>query len=269
MESLAAIMRYLRGPEGCPWDQTQTAVSIRNNILEEAAEAVEALDRRDWKNFREELGDLLLQVVFQAQIAEADGSFDFNDIVDGLCRKLIARHTHVFGADRAATSDEALNVWQKNKEAAKVAAGETTDAPISAGMRALPTELPRLIRAHKVQKKAAEPGFDWTDVSDMWEKLDEEIFELKSAAAEGDPAACTEELGDLLFMTVNLARHLGVNADAALATATRKFVDRFERMELLCAADGVNLKDLDPETQEDYWRAAKREEANESRKGKK
>ncbi|NLZ55804.1 MAG: nucleoside triphosphate pyrophosphohydrolase [Clostridiaceae bacterium] len=268
MESLVAIMRYLRGPDGCPWDRTQTAVSIRNNILEEAAEAVEALDRRDWENFREELGDLLLQVVFQAQIAESDGRFDFDDIVDTLCRKLISRHTHVFGVDRAATSDEALNLWQRNKEAARTAAGETTAAPISTALHALPAELPRLIRAHKVQKKAAESGFDWTDIADMWEKLDEEIAELKSAATAGDLAACTEELGDLLFMTVNLARHLEVNADAALAAATRKFVDRFESMELLCAADGVNLRDLDPETREDYWRAAKSGKTNEDREGR-
>lgn len=246
---LLKIMEMLRAPGGCPWDRAQTHQSIRANMLEEAYEAAEAIDRMDMANLKEELGDVLLQVVFHARIAEESGTFTFDDVVDGVCKKLIDRHPHVFGTVDAQDGSEALAVWDAQKRAEK--GQKTTGDALDSVARALPA----LTRASKLQGKAAKAGFDWKEISPALDKLSEELEELRTAVEEGSNVE--EELGDLLFAAVKVGRFAQTDGEQALQKACEKFIRRFRRVEEL--AEGAMDK-LDVPALEALWRRAKEEE---------
>ena len=248
MDDLLKIMELLRAPGGCPWDRAQTHRSIRQNMLEEAYEAAEAIDRMDMANLKEELGDVLLQVVFHASMAQEAGQFTFDDVVDGVCQKLVYRHPHVFGAVEAGGPEGALSAWDAQKRAEK---GQKTAAD---ALDSVARALPGLTRAAKLQSKAAKAGFDWKDISPAMDKLSEELEEFRRAVEEDSNAE--EELGDLLFAAVKAGRFAGVDGETALQKACEKFIRRFRRVEAL--ADGP-LDALDVPALEELWRRAKRE----------
>ncbi len=248
IEDLVKIMELLRSPEGCPWDRVQTHQSIRQNMLEEAYEAADAIDHMDMDNLKEELGDVLLQVVFHASMAQEAGQFTFDDVVDGVCQKLVYRHPHVFGAVEAGGPEGALSAWDAQKRAEK---GQKTAAD---ALDSVARALPGLTRAAKLQSKAAKAGFDWKDISPAMDKLSEELEEFRRAVEEDSNAE--EELGDLLFAAVKAGRFAGVDGETALQKACEKFIRRFRRVEAL--ADGP-LDALDVPALEELWRRAKRE----------
>ncbi len=250
VDSLRRIMELLRAPGGCPWDRAQTHQSIRANMLEEAYEAVDAIDHMDMDNLKEELGDVLLQVVFHACMAQEAGRFTFDDVVDGICKKLVYRHPHVFGAAEAGDAEGALSAWDAQKRREK---GQKTNAD---ALDSVARALPALTRASKLQGKAAKAGFDWTDVSPALDKLSEELEELKAAVREG--SNMEEELGDLLFAAVKVGRFVQVDGERALQGACEKFIRRFRRVEAL--AEGP-LERMDVPALEALWQKAKEEEA--------
>ena len=242
---LVEIVRILRAPGGCQWDQAQTHESIRRNFLEEAYEVAEAIDEGSTEHLKEELGDVLLQVVFHSSIEQDAGHFDLNDVADGVCRKLIYRHPHVFGDVTVQSTDEILSNWEELKKKEK---GQETQAD---ALDAVARSLPALWRAEKVQKKAAKVGFDWPDVSGAMEKVTEETAELSAAmAGDGD---VTEELGDLLFAVVNAARFLKVDPEDALHAASDKFSARFRRVEEAAAAQGRRMEDMTLAEMDRLW----------------
>ncbi len=220
----------LRGPGGCPWDIEQTHTSLRGGLIEEAYEVVDAIDTHDDANLREELGDLLLQVVFHAQIATEEGRFDFDALTHEHCEKLIRRHPHVFGGDSCEDSTAVLKRWEEIKRAEKGGVESVLDHVSGA--------LPALVRAEKIQKKAAKVGFDWPEVAPVFDKVREELHEIETAPAE----KVEEEIGDLLFSVVNLARKLHIDAETALHGATRKFSTRFRAIEALARERGLKLE---------------------------
>ena len=242
---LVEIVRILRAPGGCQWDQAQTHESIRRNFLEEAYEVAEAIDEGSTEHLKEELGDVLLQVVFHSSIEQDAGHFDLNDVADGVCRKLIYRHPHVFGDVTVQSTDEILSNWEELKKKEK---GQETQAD---ALDAVARSLPALWRAEKVQKKAAKVGFDWPDVSGAMEKVTEETAELSaSMAGDGD---VTEELGDLLFAVVNAARFLKVDPEDALHAAIDKFSARFRRVEEAAAAQGRRMENMTLAEMDKLW----------------
>lgn len=246
---LARIVSILRAPGGCPWDREQTHQSIRQNMLEEAYEACEAIDQADTDHLKEELGDVLLQVALHAQMEKESGSFTLDDVADGICKKLIFRHPHVFGDVHADDTNQALNTWDAMKRVEK---SQTTYTDT---LQAVARSLPALWRAEKVQKKAKKAGFDWPDAQGAVDKLSEETGELKAAmTGQGDVA---EELGDLLFACVNVSRFLGVDAEAALTAATDKFIRRFALVEEKAAAQGRDMKELSLSQLDALWDSAK------------
>lgn len=248
---LAQIVAILRAPGGCPWDREQTHASIRPNMLEEAYEVCEAIDQNDPDHLKEELGDVLLQVALHAQMERETGSFTLDDVADGICKKLIFRHPHVFGDVHAENADQALDAWDAMKRVEK---SQTTYTDT---LRAVARALPALWRAEKVQKKAKKAGFDWPDAQGAVDKLSEEIGELQAAmAGQGD---VTEELGDLLFACVNVARFLAVDPEQALTQATDKFTDRFARVEEKARAQGRDMKDMTLSQLDQLWEEAKRD----------
>lgn len=251
-QNLIEIVRILRHPGGCSWDQEQTHQSIRRNFLEEAYEVAEAIDEGDPEHLKEELGDVLLQVVFHTSIEEDAGRFNLDDVADGVCKKLIYRHPHVFGDVTVSSTGEILANWEelKKKEKGQVSQADAVDA--------VARSLPALWRAEKVKKKVAKAGFDWRDVSAALDKLSEELDELKAAAlrAEGDPA---EELGDLLLAAVSVARFLNADPEDALHAACDKFSARFRKAEELAGQRGLKLDELSDEEQRVLWKAAKEE----------
>ena len=223
VKDLEEIVRILRAPGGCPWDAEQTHQSIRRNFLEEAYEAAEAIDEENPDHLKEELGDVLLQVVFHARMEQEAGRFDLDGVADGVCKKLIYRHPHVFGDVAVSGTGEVLTNWEELKRKEK---GQATNTD---ALEAVARSLPALWRAEKVQKKAKKAGFDWSEVSGALDKLAEELEELRQAAAQGTNVA--EELGDLLFSAVNVSRFLGVDCEDALNQATDKFIGRFRKVE--------------------------------------
>lgn len=235
---LRSIVARLRAPGGCPWDREQTHASLRDGLLEEAYEVVDAINAADDANLREELGDLLLQSVFHAQIAEEEGRFNFDDVAQGISDKLIRRHPHVFGEDHCADSAEVLVRWDQIKAAEKggAAPGSVLDG--------VPRSLAALMRAQKVQKKAAKVGFDWDAIGPVVAKVREELAEVEEAVAAGEAGAVEEELGDLLFSVVNLARKLKVDAEVALQRATGKFIGRFQALEALSRERALSMETL-------------------------
>lgn len=249
MDDLLKIMKTLRAPGGCPWDREQTHQSIRQNMLEEAYEAADAIDHNDMDNLKEELGDVLLQVVFHACMAEENGQFTFEDVVDSVCRKLVYRHPHVFGTVEAENAQGALSAWDAQKRLEK---GQHTTAD---AMDAVAQAMPALIRAEKIQGKAQKAGFDWEEVAPALDKLAEEVDELRQSIREHSNVE--EELGDLLFAAVKVGRFAGVESETALQKASGKFIRRFRRMEELTARP---LEELDIPELERLWRKVKSEE---------
>ena len=249
MDDLIRIMELLRSPEGCPWDKVQTHQSIRRDMLEEAYEVAEAIDNQDYENLKEELGDVLFQVVFHSCMAQEAGKFTFDDVVDGVAQKMVFRHPHVFGTAEAENTEQALVTWdaQKQVEKGQKTVGDTLDA--------VARSLPALIRAKKIQKKAQKAGFDWDNVDPVLDKISEEVEELKQAVRENSNVE--EELGDLLFAAVKAGRFLQVDGEDALHNACEKFIRRFRRVEAL--ADKP-LDQLDIAALEALWRSAKQEE---------
>jgi len=249
MNDLLRIMELLRAPGGCPWDREQTHQSIRRNMLEEAYEVAEAIDEENFDHMKEELGDVLLQVVFHARIAEEAGRFNFADVVDGVAQKLVFRHPHVFGSVNAGDSDGAINTWEAQKQVEKDqrTAADTLDA--------VARSLPALMRAEKIQKKARKAGFDWDSVEPVLDKIAEETAELKQAAREGSNVE--EELGDLLFAAVKAGGFLGVDSELALHAACEKFIRRFRRVE---EQANKPMTEMDIPALEELWRRAKAED---------
>ena len=256
VDDLREIMRLLRSENGCPWDREQDHSSIRNDLLEEAYETLDAIDSGDKENLCEELGDLLLQVVFHSQISKEDGDFDFDDVADGICKKLIVRHPHVFGNVVAETSEEVLTNWDAIKRETK---NQTTytDTLVS-----VPKAFPALMRAKKVQKRASKAGYDWDSVDGTLDKVDEELAELREAIASGDESRITDELGDLLFATVNVSRFAGADPESALAGAVDKFIARFAKCESMAIEEGVDLAQATPEELDALWNRAKEKDSN-------
>lgn len=249
MDDLLEIMKTLRAPGGCPWDREQTHQSICRNMLEEAYEVVDAIDHEDMENLKEELGDVLLQVVFHARMAEEAGQFTFEDVVDGVCRKLVYRHPHVFGTVKAEDAQGALSAWDAQKRREK---GQRTTAD---AMDSVAQAMPALIRAEKIQEKARKAGFEWEDISPALDKLVEEVGELQQSIREHSNVE--EELGDLLFAAVKVGRFVGVESEKALQGASEKFIRRFRRMEELTDRP---LEQLETPELERLWRKVKSEE---------
>ncbi len=252
IEDLLEILRVLRGENGCPWDRVQTHESIKKSMIEEVYEAIDALNSSDDAAFSNELGDVLLQVAFHATIAKERGAFDFDDILRELCTKLITRHSHVFGEDKAASEEDALGTWEKNKKKEK---GLKTNTDL---LNDVPHSLPALMRAEKVQKKASACGFDWDDVSGVIEKIEEEKTELKEAMSQQKKEKISEEYGDLLFSVVNLGRFLKLTPEIALADATDKFIKRFAKMEELAISSGEDFSSLSPQKMDELWKKVKK-----------
>lgn len=252
VDDLMDLMRILRSPDGCPWDREQTHESVRSNFLEETHEVIEAINNRDLAGLREELGDVLMQVVFHTVMEEEVGHFSLNEVVTELVQKLIVRHPHVFGDVQANDAAAVLKTWDSVKRATK---GEnTTQADL---LKNVPRSLPALMRASKVQGRARRVGFDWPDVSGAWDAVLKETEELKEAMAENDAAHMEEELGDLLFSVVNVSRFLNLDAEQALTVSTDKFITRFERVEALADTRGLDMSAMSIEELDDLWKEAK------------
>ena len=245
------IMKLLRSPGGCPWDIEQTHKSIRKNLIEETYEVIEAIDKDDTTLLCEELGDLLMQIIFHTQMEEEKGTFTFDDVCDGICKKLIVRHPHVFGDVTVNDSGEVLKNWDEIKRKTK---GQKTTGE---SMQSVPRELPALMRAQKLQQKAAKVGFDWDDISGTIEKIGEETNELKSAVENNDAENQIEELGDLLFSVVNVSRFIKCDSEEALTFASDKFLNRFIKVEQLAAERGIDMKSSSLEELDRLWDEAK------------
>ncbi len=254
VHDLVEIMRLLRAPGGCPWDAVQTHESIKKNLIEETYEVVEAINKNDADLLCEELGDLLMQVVFHAQMENEVGSFDFDKVADGVCKKLVERHPHVFGEVEISGVDDVLTNWDSIKRKSK-GQKNTTESMLS-----VPRELPALMRATKLQKKAADVGFDWSDVSGALDKLEEEIKELRQAVENNDASNMSEELGDVLFSAVNVSRFIKTDAEEALTAASDKFLSRFTVVEKLAEERGIDMRSENLGVLDSLWDEAKAKE---------
>ncbi len=257
LERLVDIMARLRSPGGCPWDLEQNLASLRPYLIEEAYEVLEAIDDGDVAEHRKELGDLLLQVVFQARIREEEGAFAFGDVADAISDKLVHRHPHVFGEVKVAGAEEVLDNWAKIKEAERRAAGQQNPSALDGVPRALPS----LVRSERLGEKAARVGFDWADTKQVRAKVAEELSELDEAISGGDPEKIEEELGDALFAMAQLARFIHVHPEDALRTAATKFDTRFRAMEALARSRGMELRQLDAAALDVLWNEVKRSPA--------
>lgn len=244
-------MRLLRSEHGCPWDREQDHHSIRKNFLEETYEVLEAIDKEDQELLKEELGDVLLQVVFHAEMEAEAGCFGFDDVCDGICKKLVLRHPHVFGGVDVSGTGEVLTNWDKIKERSK---GQTT---CTETLKSVPAVLPALMRSEKVQHRAAKSGFDYPNAQDAIKDLVSEVAELREAVDEGDKTHIDEELGDLLFAAVNVSRFVGADAEQSLSKACDKFIARFEVVERLAMERGLSMKEQPLETLDKLWKEAK------------
>lgn len=256
--ALVKIMQQLRDPQnGCPWDIEQTMQSIIPHTIEETYEVADAIYAGDPDHIKEELGDLLFQVVFYAQLGQEQGWFSFDDVAQGMCEKLIRRHPHVFTEQSGLTSAQVEAQWDAIKQA------EKADLPIPTSILAnIPAGMTPLMQAHKIQKSCAKVGFDWSDIPPVAAKVQEELAEVQAAIASGDQAHVQEEIGDLLFAVVNLARHAGVKSEVALQQANRKFTSRFMQVEALVAADQHDMQTLDLASLEAYWQQVKQNESD-------
>jgi len=246
--NLCRIVKILRSPDGCPWDMKQTHESIRQHVIEEAYEVVDAIDNDDVDNLVEELGDLLFQVVFHAELGSEDGYFNFSDVVTNLCKKMYSRHPHVFGDIKAVNADEALESWEASKQKEKNLSSYTDN------LKNVPKALSPLSRSYKIQKRAAEVGFDWPDAEGAVLKIKEELFEFLEEYKNSDSEKMEEEFGDLLFALVNLARFVKINPDIALNKTINKFINRFEYIETNSKKD---LKQMNLEEMDELWEESK------------
>ena len=249
-ERLQKIVDILRVQ--CPWDREQTHMSLRPCIIEEVYEVAEAIDRGDMENLREELGDVLLQIIFHASLAQESGAFNFADLANEECEKMIRRHPHVFSDVESKTVDKVLEKWENIKREEHLETSHTKR------LEGVPKALPALIRSYKVQEKAARVGFDWEDVSGALDKLSEELTELRDAFQVGNHENVAEELGDLLFSVVNVSRFMKVNPEAALEATTEKFIRRFQYIEATTEARGVSLDEVELDEMDRIWEEAKR-----------
>jgi tetrapyrrole methylase family protein/MazG family protein len=248
---LMELMARLRGPGGCPWDHKQTHESLKPFLIEECYEVVDALDEGDPEKVKEELGDLLFQIVFHARIAEENGEFTMQDVIEANIEKMTRRHPHVFGNARLSTDREVLANWEEIKKKEKGREGRKSV------LEGVPRNLPSLLRAHRLQERAARVGFDWTRLEEVLPKLDEEIAEFKGSLRTKDATGVEEELGDLFFVLVNISRFLGVNPDEALRKTISKFVSRFRYIEERAEAAGRTLNDMTIEEMEALWQESK------------
>jgi tetrapyrrole methylase family protein/MazG family protein len=271
-EKLAAVQARLRAPDGCPWDREQTHASLRTYLIEEAYEVLEALESGDDGKFAEEMGDLLLQIVFHSQIAKEEGRFTVSDVIREVHDKMVRRHPHVFGQKRAKDSAEVLKNWEQIKKEERIAAGEK-DAdgeekeykPASL-LDGVSKALPAALEGLHLTRRAARIGFDWENVQGVFDKLSEEGGELREAVGAKDAKRTEEEMGDLLFAAVNVARFLHVDPEIALKKANAKFSSRFRRMEDLAAKNGKVLADVPRAQMEEFWETAKRAEKGDAAK---
>ncbi len=252
-DRLVALMRRLRGPGGCPWDAEQTHESLKRYLIEETYEVVEAIDKNDPELLKEELGDLLLQPIFHAAIAEERGEFAMADVIDAICDKLIRRHPHVFGDQVVKTADEQVERWEQIK---KIEKGEERKSALAG----VPPHMPALMKAQKLTEKAARVGFDWEHVDQVFAKVLEELHELEETMVDGDQARMEAELGDLLFAIVNLGRFLALNPEQALGKTISRFTRRFAYVEEAIHAVGRQMKDATLEEMDRLWEEAKLKE---------
>jgi len=245
--ALVDIIARLRAPDGCPWDRKQTHASLRENLLSECYEVLEALDEGDVPKLRDELGDLLMQIVLHAQIATEAGEFELGDVVSSINTKLIHRHPHIFGSKKVKDAEEVMHNWEVLKK-------EEREEGVSM-LESVPKSMPALGYTHEIQRRAAWVGFDWEDVDGVIDKLAEEVGEFKQADSQEQRA---KEFGDLLFTLANIARRLGIDLEAALRQANRRFYKRFAYMEEVCRQRGINFGDLSFEEQNALWEEAKK-----------
>lgn len=251
IEDLIRIVQVLRAPGGCPWDREQTHQSIKKNFIEETYEVIEAINKDDAEGLREELGDVLLQVLLHCQMESEKGVFDFNDVANDLCKKLVVRHPHVFGEKSAQNEAESLERWDEIKLKTKGMKKQ------SEAMLKVPREFPALMRAQKIQEKAAKAGFDWNDENGAIEKLFEEINELKTALSGGNQNEISDEMGDVLFSCVNISRFAKSDAEESLSASTDKFLSRYLIVEELAEQRCVNMKQAPIEVLDELWDEAK------------
>jgi MazG family protein len=249
-DELVDLMATLRGPDGCPWDRKQTLATLKPFIVEEAYEVVDAIDRDDRRGLAEELGDFLLQAVFAAEITREEGTFDIYDAITAIHDKLVRRHPHVFGDVEAKDAEEVLVNWEKLKNEERKAENKSV-------LDGVPQSLPALLKASRLTEKAARVGFDWRRTADVFNKLEEEMAEVREAVDGGNEGMIQEEIGDLLFTIANIARKLEVNAEEALQAANRKFIRRFTSMERTVREHGRNLDQLTLEQMDALWDKAK------------
>lgn len=246
---LVEIMEILRSERGCPWDRLQTHETLERYLLEETYELIEAIENKDPESIKEELGDLILQIVFHSQIAKEQGNFDINDVIDSIINKMINRHPHVFGEAEYKTAEEVLNQWEeRKKEEGKFGSSILEGIPIS---------LPSLLRAYKIQSRVAKVGFDWDNVDGIIDKINEELREVQEAIKEGKRAKIEEEIGDLLFSIVNLARFFKIDPETALRKTNKKFEKRFKGLEKIAQQKGKSLKDMTLSEMDSLWKEIK------------
>ena len=248
-QELLKIMETLRSEKGCPWDKEQTRESLKPYIVEEAYELIEAIDESDPEKIKEELGDLLFQIVFQCQLAKENNDFTISDVIEKVSKKMISRHPHVFGGADYRTADEVLAHWEEQKKLE----GKLRESILEG----VPKTLPSLLRAHRLQKRVAQVGFDWEKVEDVLMKLDEEMKEFREAFQTKKQGEMEEELGDMLFMLVNISRFIGVNPEDALRKTIRKFISRFSFIETNAAKQGKKLSDMTLSEMDSLWDEAK------------
>ena len=249
VQELGHIMAKLRAPDGCPWDQKQDHKSLKPYLIEESCEVLDAIDSGDMKHLEEELGDVLMNLVFHAQLATEKNQFTFQDVARTISEKMVHRHPHVFADETNLTPEEVEAQWEKIKAEEKAERESILDG--------IPNSLPALMRAQKVQRKAAKVGFDWPDDRGPREKIVEELAELEHAVQEGDKEEIEKEFGDLLFSMVNLARHLEIDADHALNLSNRKFTERFKHVEKSCRDQQIDMKSAGLEKLDEFWDEAK------------
>ena len=249
-DDLVRLMTRLRGPDGCPWDRKQTLPDLKPYVIEESYEVVDAIDQNDRAALAEELGDLMLQAVFIAEITREEGSFDIYDSITAIHDKLVRRHPHVFGDVVASDAEQVLVNWEKLKQDERKAENKSV-------LSGVPQAMPALLKASRLTEKAARVGFDWRRTEDVLEKLDEELAELREAIAEGDAEHVHEEIGDLLFTIANIARKVNVNPEEALQSTNRKFMRRFEAIEARVREGDQNLDQLELEEMDRLWDEAK------------
>lgn len=249
---LREIMEILRSENGCPWDKEQTHASIRNNFIEETYEVVEGIDSNDNDILKEELGDVLLQVVFHTRMAEEEGAFNIDDVTDGICKKLIRRHPHIFAEVKASTSEEVLNNWDEIKKEEKKRKTATDN------LRSVSSAMPALLRAGKIQQKAAKAGFSYSDMKSAVNKINEKYQEICEALKEKDPKDCEDEWGDILFAVSCAIKLAGLEPEQILYKANERFIERFSIMEQIAAEQGKKICELPVNKVEEIWKKAKK-----------